>query len=72
MAALYSVLGMEVTEYLDSMPAAYAQAFSARDVVEHAGIVARVLMRLFAAAIALVPSTGSLRSAWSRFHYRQA
>lgn len=41
MAALYSVLGMEVTEYLDSMPAAYAQAFSARDVVEHAGIVAR-------------------------------
>jgi UTP:GlnB (protein PII) uridylyltransferase len=41
MTAFKSALGREVAEFLDSMPAAYARAFSAREVGEHAAIVAR-------------------------------
>jgi UTP:GlnB (protein PII) uridylyltransferase len=41
MIASESALGHEIAEFLDSMPAAYAQVFSAREVGEHAAIVAR-------------------------------
>ncbi len=52
-------LPRDVADFLSSMPAAYAQAFSLRDVEEHAGIVAR-RGALLAHAEAVRTSLGAL------------